>query len=85
MLCTDPLAFILRLNKTPAISARDSLMKSMRLVIASNGIPCLQMAFAGSYSTSGKGKEGNLKIVEIEGEKVTLMSCYSLKRCRKPS
>ena len=38
--------------------ARIPSMKAVRLVIASNGVPYLQMSSAGSYSTSGRKKEG---------------------------
>ena len=34
-------------------------MKAVRLFIASNGVPYLQMASLGLYSTSGREKEGN--------------------------
>ena len=36
----------------------DGLMKSMRPVIASNGIPYLQMRSIGPHSTPGREKEG---------------------------
>ena len=35
----------------------DRLLKAVRPVIASNGVPCLQMRLVGSHSTSGKGEE----------------------------
>ena len=36
-------------------------MKAVRLVIASNGVPYLQMALIGSYITSGKEMVGKNK------------------------
>ena len=37
----------------------DSLMKAVQPVIASNGVPFLQIRTVGSHSTSGREKEGN--------------------------
>ena len=40
------------------ISARTPSMKSVRSVIASNGVPSLQMRSVGSHNTFGREKEG---------------------------
>ena len=40
----------------------DSLMKAVWPLIASNGVPYLQMRSVGSHSTSGREKEGNKDI-----------------------
>ena len=40
-------------------SARRSSMKAVGSVIASNGVPYLQMRSVGSHSTSGREKEAN--------------------------
>jgi hypothetical protein len=47
-MCTDLLTFTLQLRETPKTSARRSLMKAVQPVIASNGIPYLQMRLLGS-------------------------------------
>ena len=36
----------------------DRLMKAVRLIIASNGVPYLQMTSVGSHSASEREKEG---------------------------
>ena len=60
ILCTDLLAFAKQQRKTPEISARrPSDEGAVRPVIASNGVPFLQMRLVGPHSTSGKEKEGN--------------------------
>ena len=56
-LCSDLLAFTLQLRKTRKSLARGPSMKAVRLVIASNGGPYLQMRSVGSYRTSGTKKE----------------------------
>jgi hypothetical protein len=60
-LCTDLLAFTLQLNKSRETSARRLLVKAMRSIIASNGVPYLQLRSVGSHDTSGKEDEGTLK------------------------
>ena len=55
-LCTDILVFALQLRKTSARRSPDEV--AVRPVIASNGVPYLQMRFAGTHSTSGWVKEG---------------------------
>ena len=54
-LCTDLMAFTLQLRKT---SVRRLLMKAVRSVISSNGVPYLQMRSVGLHSTLGSEKEG---------------------------
>ena len=54
-MCKDLLAFILQLRKT---SARRLLMKAVQPVIASNGVPFLQMRLVALHSMSGREKEG---------------------------
>ena len=56
-LCTDLLAFALQLRKTS--TRRPSDERAVQPVIASNGVPFLQMR---SHSTSGRklGEDGNL-------------------------
>ena len=54
-LCTDILAFALKLRKTSARTPSNEGV--MRPVIASNGVPFLQMRSVESYSTSGREKE----------------------------
>ena len=49
----------------------DSLMKTERPVIASNGIPYLQMSSVGSYSTSEREKER-------KKERITSPECHLL-------
>ena len=56
VMCTDNLAFVLRLRKTPEQGGR--LMKVVRPFIASNGVPYIQMRSVGSHSTSGREKNG---------------------------
>ena len=56
---TDLLALALQLRKTPEKSARrPSDEGALRPVIASNGIPLLQMKSVGSHSTAGREMEG---------------------------
>ena len=55
MLCRDLLAFTSQLRK---ISTRRPSMKSVRLVIASNGVPYILMRSVGSHSRSEREKEG---------------------------
>ena len=55
--CTDLMAFALKLRKISA--RRPSDEGAGRPVIASNGIPFLQMRSVGSHSMSGREKEGN--------------------------
>ena len=57
-LCTD-LAFSLRLRGTSA--RRPSHEEAVRPVIASNGVPFLQIRSVGSHSTPGEEKEGKRK------------------------
>ena len=49
----------LRSRKTWKTSGRRPSIKAVRPVIASNGVPYLQMRSVGSHSTSGRKKEGN--------------------------
>ena len=59
-MCTDLLAFALQLGKPQkTLARRPSDEGSVRPVIASNGVPFLQMRSVGSHSTLGKEKEGN--------------------------
>ena len=56
MLCTDLLEFALQLRKTP--DRRPSDEGAVRPVIASNGVPFLQMRSVGSHSSSDREREG---------------------------
>ena len=52
-LCTGLLA-----EETPGNLRGDRLMKDVRPVISSNGVPFVQIKSVGSHSTSGREKEG---------------------------
>ena len=56
-LCTDLLEFALQPMKTSARRSSDD--GAVRPLIASNGVPFLQMRLVGSHSTSGREKEGS--------------------------
>ena len=58
---TDALIFTLQLRKPRKTPAKGPSMKAVRLVIASNGVPYLQMRSVGSHSTLGMEKEGNYR------------------------
>ena len=59
-LCTDLLGFTLQQRKNPRKpQLGDRLMKAVRPVIASYGVPFLQMRSVGQLSTSGRENEGN--------------------------
>ena len=45
------------------LQIRDCVMKTLRLVIVSNGAYCLQMTSVVSRSTSGRGKDGKKEII----------------------
>ena len=57
-LCTDLLAPYSRGKPQKTSARRPSDEGAMRPVIASNGVPYLQMRSVGSHSTSGREKEG---------------------------
>ena len=57
---------------------RDRLIKAVRPVITSNGVPYLQMWAVGSHSTSGrekKGKKGGGKGLGCKESNGDLMTC----------
>jgi hypothetical protein len=58
------LIFTLQLRKLHNTSARRLSMKVVQLVIASNQAPYLQMRSVGSYSSSGREKEGKKERME---------------------
>ena len=61
------MAFALQPRKTPQeTSVRwPSDERAVRPVIASNGVPFLQMRSGGSHSTSGREKEGNKEMTRF--------------------
>ena len=62
-LCTEPLVFDLQLRKTSA--RRPSDEGAVRAVIASNGVPYLQIWSVGPNSKSGREKEGKDKKLDF--------------------
>ena len=68
--CTEFLAFALQLRKTRKTSARKpSDERAVRQVIASNGVPFLQMRSVGSHSTSGREMEVNKERTSLSKRK----------------
>jgi hypothetical protein len=78
-LCTDFLAFPYSGRKPRNISALRRAMRTVRQVIASNGVSYFQMRLIGSHSTSGREHEGiNGRI----GSRPSMVRCDTFKKVK---
>ena len=76
-LCTDLLAFTLQLRKPRKTSVRRQLMKSVRPVIASNGLPYSKWRSHSIRKGEGR-KEDNRAVLllhSIQGDSIQILFC----------